>query len=1395
MNLKSLPLLVTLGCVAVPGASALAGEIQGRLILEDKPAAGVTVEALPYETPLEQARREARRAPAPAPLATATSAADGTFRLALALPAAAAPSGLRLGFRGPGSLPALTTGVYDVAETEDIGDVTLTRSGRLAGRVVSAKGVPIAGAEVRLETGAGGFAGAMGAIEIVPRTATTAADGSFRFDDTAATGNRIVVEAKGYATAEQSGVPEGALSRPITLSAPATLAGTVTEPGGRPAAGVLVRFEGRAVSRWAETSKDGSFRLTDLPEGAGVLIANGGAAGLAEVRGLELPRADPQPLRVTLTPAGALEGRVVDASSGRGLARVKVTTRAGSDVFVTRSGPDGSYRFQGLARGRYRVAADEPRYVPFVRDGIVLWPGETERADLPLVAGAAISGQVVDEDGRPVAGARGQLAIGGESGVAAFVREMRTGGDAYTFRTAADGSFKASRLRPGNGQRLTVTHAEHERQTVGGLDLAPGATLSRVRVVLRRGLALSGFVKDEEGNPVAGAEVRLMQMREARGGRRGMQMSFSFMPGPESMPRARSGPDGRFEFKGLSPGAEFTLVAEKPGYSDATLANVRLVEEMDPVELRLGPAAMIAGQVVDSNGTPLEGFMVQARPRGTSSPMGWARTRERTGADGLFALESVRAGEAYDVTALGPDGPGPTRDNIVAPADGIDLVVPARGRITGRVTDTQSGAPITDFEIAYSPDRGGGGVRMIVAAPRSGRRGPFAREPMHSEDGSFALEDVAPGTWEVRVYAPGYEDARVGGLVVASGKGREGVEVKMARGRVIRGRVLEATTGRGIAGATVSAETSSGGPGFRMAPFSPFDDQGGQVTDAEGVFEIMGLSQGKYTVTARHADYAEASQLVEVQEAVSTAELRMSAGGVLGGQVVTETRRPLPGAEVSLVAAGESMGRGFPGMGGQGTVTDESGRFRFEHLTSGRYTLAASLRVRSSPTLDVVLQAGEAREDLVIALAAGATVRGLVTGLPEAQRGGLNVSLSGADSYVASSRTAGDGSFEFSGVPAGPARLWAMAGDFMSSTRNASATVTVPEAGEVQVEIAFETGFTISGTLTRAGAPIAEAYVNASGQGGLRSAGARTDASGGFRLEGLEKGRYFVFASALQGGGSVRREIDVEADLTLDLEIPVARLAGTVVEAGTRQALAEATVQLEAQGEGSRLTRMSASDSAGRFALEDLEPRAYTMTVRKAGFELDQRGIQVSETGSEDLLIELRRGEGVGIQLRDGLFGVPVRGVTAHAVDAQGVSLFRGSVALDSEGRGEIPSLKPGTYTLTLDAGGYAPTRLTVTAPAPLVLVTMTPGGSLEIRAGAQTLAAGRAEFRLLAADGLPAALTVFGPADGRLVIVSSPVRFPNVAPGRYTLVPLSGTGQPRDVAITEGGATVVELP
>src|SRR5450759_5005482 len=65
-------------------ASALpvhAGELKGRILVGEKPMPGVTVTAVPYETPWAEARRQVRNLPAPASLASATSGPNGSFVL------------------------------------------------------------------------------------------------------------------------------------------------------------------------------------------------------------------------------------------------------------------------------------------------------------------------------------------------------------------------------------------------------------------------------------------------------------------------------------------------------------------------------------------------------------------------------------------------------------------------------------------------------------------------------------------------------------------------------------------------------------------------------------------------------------------------------------------------------------------------------------------------------------------------------------------------------------------------------------------------------------------------------------------------------------------------------------------------------------------------------------------------------------------------------------------------------------------------------------------------------------------------------------------------------------------------------------------------------------------
>ena len=680
----------------------------------------------------------------------------------------------------------------------------------------------------------------------------------------------------------------------------------------------------------------------------------------------------------------------------------------------------------------------------------------------------------------------------------------------------------------------------------------------------------------------------------------------------------------------------------------------------------------------------------------------------------------------------------------------------------------------------------------MVRAFRAFTDGPDAGpRAVHSDEGAFALDDVPAGTWEVVAQAKGYQSARVGGVSVEEGGARDGVEVRLTPGNAIRGRVLDGAGGIPVLDASVTLQRAGAG-GRALAQLMGESDA---RTDGDGGFAIEGLSPGSYTVVAQHPDYADATAVVDVKDGPAAAELRMVPGGSVGGVVLSTANTPVAGAAVSLSSGGGGgFGRGgFAGFaGGDSTVTDDSGRFRFRHVTAGRYTVTASLRGHGTTPADVVLQVGESRDNLVLSLASGTRIRGLVTGLPAAQRGNVRVFASGPDGYGAATTTTADGSFEMTGAPAGPVNLRAMAGD-PTSTRSASAQVEIAEGEEeAQAQIVFESGFSLSGTVTRNGQAVDGANVSASMGGGGSFNSARTSASGAYLIEGLTAGTYTVTASLTGGmGGAPRTQsITLDGDATLDLVIPFARIGGTVFDGASHQPLADVVVQATART-ATRGPRTASTDSNGRFSLEDLEASPYTLVSRKAGYQLDTRDVTPAESGGDDLVVELARGAGITLEVRDASFGVPLHAVQARATDGSGVTVFAGGVTLDNDGRGEIPSLPPGSYLLAVYASGYAPAILTVTAPAPSVLLPLTVGGGIEIRPGTATLGSGSARAQIVTTGGQPYPFAPFSP-EGRLTLTGVR-RLENLAPGAYVLQ-VEGA-EPRPFEVRADALTTVALP
>ena len=266
---------------------------------------------------------------------------------------------------------------------------------------------------------------------------------------------------------------------------------------------------------------------------------------------------------------------------------------------------------------------------------------------------------------------------------------------------------------------------------------------------------------------------------------------------------------------------------------------------------------------------------------------------------------------------------------------------------------------------------------------------------------------------------------------------------------VLKGRVLDSSTSRPIKGAMVTAFLD----GRRGEPPST-------VTDVEGRWELRGLHPGEYHLGADKAGYVggggfERSIGLTEARPERVVDLTLTRGAVLSGRIVDADGEPVAGIEVMALYR-ESMNQRSPQWSqmGSGVGTDDRGDFRIYGLAAGDYIVAAKPPSRlqqtddrgpkvtttltyypGTPTIDEAqrfsLEPSAEYSDLVFSLheVRAISIRGHVL-LPGGQVTESFAALvpvnAEGDGQMGNERlaeTRPDGTFTFSGVPAGNYRL------------------------------------------------------------------------------------------------------------------------------------------------------------------------------------------------------------------------------------------------------------------------------------------------------------------------------------------------------------------------------------
>jgi hypothetical protein len=302
-----------------------------------------------------------------------------------------------------------------------------------------------------------------------------------------------------------------------------------------------------------------------------------------------------------------------------------------------------------------------------------------------------------------------------------------------------------------------------------------------------------------------------------------------------------------------------------------------------------------------------------------------------------------------------------------------------------------------------------------------------------------------------------------------------------------------------------------------------------------------------------------------------------------------------------------------------------------------------------------------------------------------------------------------------------------------------------------------------------------------------------TDASGVCRLAGLKPGAYSVNAYSFQTSGTApEQKLELTGDRSLEFVLPSGRVAGRVVASGSRQPLGDARVSIKSSNADGTfaMTHDATTDDTGRFLLEGLEAGPLTLTAQRKGYVLESRS--VTADGPEDVVIELVRGDGLDVAGRDGLLGTPLGSLWVRVLDGAGAEITSTTIRLDSAGRGEIPSLKPGSYSIVASGNGLAAAAFDgVPVPGPALAVSLTPGGTLDVDVPAERLKAAPFKCVVNGPRGTPLAIHTWGNR-GELQIYQSAMHVTNFPPVSGTLT--CPGAAPVPFTVIEGGTTRIAV-
>lgn len=563
-----------------------------------------------------------------------------------------------------------------------------------------------------------------------------------------------------------------------------------------------------------------------------------------------------------------------------------------------------------------------------------------------------LTGLVKNLQGQPVAGADVSVTTFGADEMT-FVDDLPDPTKEPHARTDADGRYTFLAVTPRERYMLVVVHPDYARKTEPSMPIGEEGQVDQPPIVLGAGATLSGYVRNEPGDVIPDVTLHLD----------GQDFASVLTNLPPDRMTVKTNKEGFYTFRNVAKGQRMLTVAA-PGYGQQQLPGFNFQgEEQLTRDVTLKIGEMIAGRVLGPGNTGIAKARVIAIA--VSSTQQGARGQVETNEQGEFIFESLAPGD-YNVIAAAKGyraGQGGRRVPTGTSNHIIEMFKEAD--VCGRVIDGSTGAPIPSFTVRMRFWYGNG-------APTS----PSSEAGIDVNDaaGEFCIPGVQQSDYVVEALAPGYAPSFSTNFSVQQGKPLSGIVVKMNRGGIISGRVVDGD-GKPVARARVVTHDNTWiDDEFTRALGGTLPTDATSVdvrTGEDGRFTCVNLSPETYQIVVTASGFTQfVKKDIRVNDAgnVQVGDVKLGRGGTVRGNLFDASGKPVSSGVITLQVTDGEYQR-------YTTKSGTDGKFALANVGPGRYLLTGSrggggdpfgeiMNVRESQVMVIVAEGDVTTQDL-----------------------------------------------------------------------------------------------------------------------------------------------------------------------------------------------------------------------------------------------------------------------------------------------------------------------------------------------------------------------------------------------------------------------------------------------